>query len=147
MSIAPSMPAAAQSAPPYAKGFETLEEEIDDRLPRRSRANCRPGSKARCCARGRPSFEVGEHPYRHWFDGLTMLHRFSFGDGAVSYGNRFLRGKTWAKAERTGEIPYGEFATDPCRSLFKRVQTTVLAGVRRQRQHQRRSVSASVTCR
>ena len=52
-----------------------------------------------------------------------MLHRFSFGDGAVSYGNRYVRGRTWKKAEETGKIPYPEFATDPCRSLFKRVQT------------------------
>lgn len=115
-------PATATSAPPYAKGFETLAEEstidaleVDGRLPA-----WLSGSLLRT---GPAKFEVGDQPYRHWFDGLTMLHRFSFADGAVSYGNRFLRGKTWRKATETGKIPYPEFATDPCRSLFKRVQT------------------------
>ena len=57
----------------------------------------------------------------HWFDGLAMLHRFSFADGAVSYANRFLDTKAWRAAHDTGKIAYSEFATDPCRSLFQRV--------------------------
>jgi beta,beta-carotene 9',10'-dioxygenase len=123
MSTAVSQSAAAtKSNAPYAKGFETLLEEstiaklpIAGKLPDWLR-----GSLFRT---GPAKFEVGSHPYRHWFDGLTMLHRFSFADGDVSYGNRYVRGKTWEKAERTGEIPYPEFASDPCRSVFKRVQS------------------------
>ena len=110
------------SAPPYAKGFETLDDEVtidaldlEGELP--------PWLSGSLLRTGPARFEVGEQEYRHWFDGLTMLHRFSFGDGAVAYGNRYLRGKTWAAAQRTGKIPYPEFATDPCRSVFKRVQT------------------------
>jgi carotenoid cleavage dioxygenase-like enzyme len=57
----------------------------------------------------------------HWFDGLAMLHRFSFADGEVSYANRFLETKAYRAAEKTGEITYSEFATDPCRSLYQRV--------------------------
>ena len=57
---------------------------------------------------------------RHWFDGLAMLHRFGFADGHVSYANRFLESKAYRAAAETGEISYSEFATDPCRSLFKR---------------------------
>ena len=60
---------------------------------------------------------------RHWFDGFAMLHRFAFGDGEVSYANRFLAGKAYEAAKETGEITYSEFATDPCRSLFKRAFT------------------------
>jgi len=110
------------SAPPYLKGFETLEEEstIDSLELEGTLPQWLSGSLLRT---GPARFEVGEQDYRHWFDGLTMLHRFSFGDGAVSYGNRYLRGKTWNKAEETGRIPYPEFATDPCRSIFKRIQS------------------------
>lgn len=114
--------APATSAPPYAKGFQTLEHETTvDALPLEGELpSWLSGSLLRT---GPAKFEVGEHRYRHWFDGQAMLHRFSFGGGVVSYGNRFQQGRTRAKALQTGEIPYPEFATDPCRSLFKRVQS------------------------
>ncbi|HEX5225950.1 MAG TPA: carotenoid oxygenase family protein [Solirubrobacteraceae bacterium] len=72
---------------------------------------------------GPSRFEVGEQRLRHWFDGLAMLHRFTIHGGRVSYGCRSLEGRTLAAARDQGRIAYGEFATDPCRSLFKRVQT------------------------
>ncbi len=110
------------ASPEYAIGFQTLEDErtiptleLDGELP-----SWLSGSLLRT---GPARFEVGEQSYRHWFDGLTMLHRFTFGQGKVSYGNRYIRGKTWTKAEETGKIPYAEFATDPCRTFFKRVQS------------------------
>ena len=37
----------------------------------------------------------------HWFDGLAQLHRFSFRDGAVSYGSRFLRSAVVVSNSRT----------------------------------------------
>jgi beta,beta-carotene 9',10'-dioxygenase len=67
--------------------------------------------------------ERGGQRMRHWFDGLAMLHRFTIDDGRVSYGNRFLESRSYRAAREHGSIIYGEFATDPCRSLFKRVQT------------------------
>jgi beta,beta-carotene 9',10'-dioxygenase len=50
-----------------------------------------------------------------------MLHRFAFVDGGVSYANRLLKSKAFCAAEATGKIAFGEFATDPCWSLFGRV--------------------------
>ena len=70
---------------------------------------------------GPARFEAGERSYRHWFDGLAMLHRFSFADGAVSYANRFPDSPAYRAAREQDAIVYSEFATDPCRSLFKRV--------------------------
>ncbi|WP_297082125.1 carotenoid oxygenase family protein [uncultured Demequina sp.] len=69
---------------------------------------------------GPGSFQVGEQRYRHWFDGLAMLHRFTFAGGKVSYANRFLETRAYAAARDEGRIAYSEFATDPCRSLFAR---------------------------
>ena len=69
---------------------------------------------------GPGTFRVGERRYRHWFDGLAMLHRFGIADGRVSYANRFLETKAYAAARDEGRIAYSEFATDPCRSLFAR---------------------------
>ena len=58
----------------------------------------------------------------HWFDGLAMLHRFSFADGQRLLREPLPREHApTARREETGEIAYSEFATDPCRSLFQRV--------------------------
>jgi beta,beta-carotene 9',10'-dioxygenase len=52
-----------------------------------------------------------------------MLHKFSFRKGEVAYANRFLQSNAFKRARETGKISYSEFATDPCRSIFSRVQT------------------------
>lgn len=110
------------AAPAYARGFETLEQEVV--LDRLAVDGELPAWLAGSLLRTGPAkFEAGEQRLRHWFDGLAMLHRFTFADGEVSYGNRFLRGRSAHALLDEGRIAYGEFATDPCRSLFKRVQT------------------------
>ncbi|MFI5344291.1 MAG: carotenoid oxygenase family protein, partial [Chlamydiales bacterium] len=56
---------------------------------------------------------------QHWFDGLAMLHAFSFHDGQVTYSNRFLRTDAYQTVFEEGSLNYGGFAADPCRSGFK----------------------------
>src|SRR3954471_5260893 len=70
---------------------------------------------------GPAKWEVGARTMNHWFDGLAMLHRFSFSGGEVSYANRFLESRAYRAAKETGELTFSEFATDPCRSLYQRV--------------------------
>jgi beta,beta-carotene 9',10'-dioxygenase len=101
-------------------GFDSLEEEthidglpVTGELPRWLQ-----GSLIRT---GPAKWEVGARSMNHWFDGLAMLHRFSFADGDVSYANRFLESRAYRAAKAKGEISYSEFATDPCRSLYQRV--------------------------
>jgi beta,beta-carotene 9',10'-dioxygenase len=77
---------------------------------------------------GPAKFETKTRSVNHWFDGLAMLHRYTFGGGEVSYANRFLHSKAWRAVEETGELGYAEFATDPCRSLFRRVATIFRPG-------------------
>lgn len=71
---------------------------------------------------GPARYEVGDRTLNHWFDGLAMLHAFGFQDGRVSYANRYLRTGAHEAATHRGRIEYSEFATDPCRSVFSRVQ-------------------------
>ncbi len=119
-----TMGATAQtvSRPSYSKGLETLDAEVElDSLPVEGAI---PEWLTGTLLRNGPAkFEVGEQSYKHWFDGLAMLHRFSFGGGSVSYANRFLRGKAYEAVEREEKITYSEFATDPCRSIFRRAAT------------------------
>jgi beta,beta-carotene 9',10'-dioxygenase len=87
-----------------------------------------PGGGGTAAKGGGTAAEGGGQRMKHWFDGLAMLHRFTIGDGRVSYGNRFLESRSYEAAREQGRIVYGEFATDPCRSLFKRVQTLFSPG-------------------
>ncbi len=105
-----------------ALGFSTLEREttVDELELSGKIPSWLEGSLLRT---GPAKFEVGEQQMRHWFDGLAMLHRFTIDRGRVSYGNRFLNSRAYRAAREQGRMVYGEFATDPCRSLFKRVQS------------------------
>lgn len=109
-------------------GFSTLDQEVvlDELTLTGELPSWLRGSLLRT---GPAKFEVGgAQRMRHWFDGLAMLHRFTVEDGRVSYGNRFLESRSYRAAQERGEIVYGEFATDPCRSLFKRVQSLFSPG-------------------
>jgi carotenoid cleavage dioxygenase-like enzyme len=102
------------------KGFESLADETRiDSLP--VRGAMPPWLGGSLIRTGPAKWEVGERSMNHWFDGLAMLHRFSFDGGGVAYANRFLETRAYRAARDTGQISYSEFATDPCRSLFQRV--------------------------
>lgn len=59
----------------------------------------------------------------HWFDGMAMLHSFDFSGGQVRYMNRFVQSKAYRSLNEDGKLAFSEFATDPCRSRFKRFAT------------------------
>ena len=105
----------------FRLGFESLEEETAvERLPVTGEL---PAWLTGALVRVTPAkLEVGDQRAEHWFDGLAMLNRFGFSEGRVSYANRFLESRAQQAAER-GEWHGGGFATDPCRSIFKRVQS------------------------
>ncbi|HEX3923633.1 MAG TPA: carotenoid oxygenase family protein [Streptosporangiaceae bacterium] len=114
----------ARAARDHRLGFQTLDQErppaalpVEGTLP-----DWLSGSLLRT---GPARFEVGSRGYNHWFDGLAMLHRFAFAGGAVTYANRFLDSPAYRAARDTGRIAYSEFATDPCRTLFRRVATSL----------------------
>lgn len=65
-------------------------------------------------------FEVGDESYRHWFDGLALLHAFQFDRGRVDYASRYLKSESYKLAKRENRIVHSGFGTDPCRSIFKR---------------------------
>ncbi len=101
-------------------GFDSLDQEIQlEGLP--VQGQLPPWLQGSLLRTGPAKWEVGDRTMNHWFDGLAMLHRFSFADGGVSYASRFLESRAYRAARDRGEIAYSEFATDPCRSLFARV--------------------------
>jgi len=110
-------------------GFGKTEKEISiDKLP--VKGVIPEWIKGDLIRNGPGTFSVGKENYRHWFDGLAMLHRFSFENGNVSYQNKFLECKAYNEAMEKNEIAYSEFATNPrftpldrVRSIFKSPMT------------------------
>lgn len=70
---------------------------------------------------GPGQFDLKGARYRHWFDGQAMLHAFTIDHEGVCYTARCLRSPAYVKDTETGKVNYRGFATDPCRSLFRRV--------------------------
>lgn len=106
--------------PAYPLGFLSPQAEVN--LPALAVQGRIPDWLTGTLLRNGPgAFQVGSQAYRHWFDGLAMLHRFSIAGGKVAYANKFLNTRAYREAQSSGRIAYSEFATDPCRSLFARV--------------------------
>jgi len=121
----PKLSGEVRAASDHRLGFSSLDQELaSTALPVEGRL---PGWLAGTLLRTGPArFEAGSRGYNHWFDGLAMLHRFAFAGGTVTYANRFLDSSAYRAVRGTGQITYSEFATDPCRTLFKRVATSFL---------------------
>jgi len=104
----------------YAGGFAGLDSEVDAAVldVHGEFPTWLTGTLLRT---GPAKFDIGCHSVNHWFDGLAMLHRFSFADGEVTYRNRFLRSDPFSRSIEKGSLADGAFATDPCRTLFQRV--------------------------
>jgi carotenoid cleavage dioxygenase-like enzyme len=73
---------------------------------------------------GPAMFEVGAKHYRHWFDGLAMLHRFALAQDGVGYTNRFLHSQSYQAASEGRKVARGEFATNSQDSYLTRVRAT-----------------------
>lgn len=105
----------------------SLRRSLKDELPLQSLSISKgriPGWLEGTLIRNGPSwFTADDKQVLHWFDGLAMLHAFSFEKGEVLYTNRFLRSEAYQKVFKEGSIDYLGFATDPCRSIFKRLFT------------------------
>jgi Lignostilbene-alpha,beta-dioxygenase and related enzymes len=90
-------------------GFQSVTTEYDDHTPRVE--GTIPGWLSGTLIRNGPGrFTVGDQRVNHWFDGLAMLRRYAFDDGAVQYSNRLLRTEAYADAE-AGRLT-GQFGTD-----------------------------------
>lgn len=71
---------------------------------------------------GPAKFEVGEYKLNHWFDGYSMIHKFSIQDGKVYYKSKFLQSKDYIKSTSANYIKNRSWGTvaDPCGSIFNK---------------------------
>ncbi|XP_075910043.1 beta,beta-carotene 15,15'-dioxygenase [Petromyzon marinus] len=64
----------------------------------------------------------GDTSYNHWFDGMALLHSFTFRGGEVHYRSKYLQSDAFRKNSEANRIVISEFGTmahpDPCRNVF-----------------------------
>jgi beta,beta-carotene 9',10'-dioxygenase len=107
----------------WASGLESIASELSE-LPLPLEGALPSWLEGTLIRNGPARFELGADACRHWFDGLAMLHRFSFGGGGVRYACKFLSSGDFAIAEREGRRAYSGFASEPRRSLGRWILDT-----------------------
>ena len=70
---------------------------------------------------GPAQWELPVRSYKHWFDGLAMLHRFEIGAGPVHYRSRFLRSEDARKSHAAGRPEFGGYDTPAAGGLLSRL--------------------------
>lgn len=105
-------PTRYQEVPPE---FENLSLKIEGKFP-----EWLSGTLVR---NGPVPVSIDNQCVSHWFDGLAMLHSFHIHEGKVNYTNKFLRSKAYETVFKEGSLNYEGFASDPCRSIFKKIFT------------------------
>lgn len=81
----------------FQKGLSNLKQEVEvGNLPIQGKI---PEWLSGSLFRNGPAYFTGGH----WFDGLAMIHKFSFQSGKVSYLNRFLRTDAYQRVMETGQ--------------------------------------------
>jgi beta,beta-carotene 9',10'-dioxygenase len=70
-------------------------------------------------------FNAGGKTFNHWFDAMGVLHKFDLQNGKVHYQNRFIECESYRHVNEEGRLHFSEFATDPCKSIFKKIQSYV----------------------
>lgn len=70
-------------------------------------------------------FQAGQRTFNHWFDGMGALHKFDLRNGRVRYQSRFIECDSYQHVSKEGRLKFSEFATDPCKSIFQKIQSYV----------------------
>ncbi|XP_064598907.1 beta,beta-carotene 15,15'-dioxygenase-like [Liolophura sinensis] len=74
---------------------------------------------------GPGKFSIGDSSYKHWFDGLALLHCFRIKLGRVTYCSKFVKSETFKRNMAANRIVVHEFGTtaypDPCKNIFQRM--------------------------
>jgi carotenoid cleavage dioxygenase-like enzyme len=71
-------------------------------------------------------FQMKNRRMNHWFDAMGALHKFDIVNGKVHYQNAFIDCRSYQSVKHDGDIAFSEFATDPCKSIFKKIQSYVI---------------------
>lgn len=102
------------------RGFDSGACEIDD-AQMRVEGQLPDWLRGRLLLNGPALWELPKGSYRHWFDGLAMLHRVHIGAGAVRYRSRFTRSEDYAQSLSAGAPAFSAFDTRDPESFVERL--------------------------
>ena len=67
-------------------------------------------------------WDLPKSNYRHWFDGLAMMHRIQFDEGPVRYRSRFVRSEDYRQSVSAGAPAFSAFDTRDPQSFIERLK-------------------------
>jgi len=103
------------------RGFQSGAREIDE-APVAVRGTLPEWLRGNLLLNGPALWELPQGGYRHWFDGLAMLHRVRIGRDGASYRSRFLQSEDWRASTAAGKPAMSGFGTDDPPGLWRRIR-------------------------
>uniref|UniRef100_A0A0N4Z7P7 Beta,beta-carotene 15,15'-monooxygenase n=1 Tax=Parastrongyloides trichosuri TaxID=131310 RepID=A0A0N4Z7P7_PARTI len=69
-------------------------------------------------------FDIGDTSFKHWFDGMAYLQKYTIEYETMRYQAKYLKSKTYKENKRANRIIVSEFGTisvaDPCKCILQR---------------------------
>lgn len=104
------------------RGFNSGAREIDD-APVEVSAGLPAWLRGTLLLNGPALWDWPGGSYRHWFDGMAMLHRVRIdADAAVRYRSRFVQSKDYQASKAAGAPAFGGFDTPDPAGFFERMK-------------------------
>lgn len=92
--------------PLYQLGFTNLDREVQ-MVPLSITGTVPEWLTGTLFRNGPAKFTTEQGWHTHWFDGLAMLHKFTFRQSCVFYSNKYLHTNAYRRAMETGELAAG----------------------------------------
>lgn len=107
--------------------YRTIETEIEEPLKGTVKGSIPHWVNGSLYRNGPGMFEIGEHKFKHRFDGMALLQRYHIANGTVTYQRKYLRSDAYKANMAAKRITTAEFGTtavpDPCKNIFSRFLT------------------------
>jgi len=111
-----STPTSTAVSPGRLRGFHSGAREIDS-AEMRVEGQLPDWLRGGLLLNGPALWDLPKSNFRHWFDGLAMLHRIQFGEGAVRYRSRFVRSDDYRQSLQAGAPAFSAFDTRDRKSV------------------------------
>lgn len=116
-----STPTPAAVSPGRLRGFHSGAREINS-TEMRVEGQLPAWLRGGLLLNGPALWDLPKGGYRHWFDGLAMLHRLQFGDSQVRYCSRFVQSEDYKQSVAAQAPAFSAFDTRDPESFIERLK-------------------------